>query len=467
MKKQNWILPMLLIMLLAGCGKKELGAVTYQNAVVHDPSVVRGEDGFYIFGSHLAAAKTDDFINWEKVASGVSNDNPVIPNVKEEMREAFDWAKSDTFWAPDVIQLKENGKYYMYYCSCEGSSPLGCIGIAVADRVEGPYQDLGLILRSGMTEEPAEDGSQYNATYHPNAVDPCVFYDKTGKLWMVYGSYSGGIYILELDPKTGFPLEKGYGKRILGGNHLRIEAPYVLYNEKTDYYYMFLSFGGLDSDGGYQVRVCRSKTPDGPYVNTGGTDMLECKGRQGSFFDDVKAAAYGAKLMGNYKWEGTTGYLSPGHNSAVYDKKSGKYFIIFHTRFEGSGEMHQVRVHEMFFNEDGWPVIAAFRYSGEDTGNYKKTEISGDYRYIDHGREISKEVSTSGVITLTEEGTVSGAVQGNYRSGRNHQITFILDGVEYKGILAKGYDEFAQKETLTFTALSDGGIAVWGAKEIN
>lgn len=464
MKKQHWILFFLIGIVLTGCGKKEVGEVSYENAVVHDPSIIKGEDAYYIFGSHLSVAKTQDFINWEKVASGVSNDNPVILDAKKEMKEAFQWAKTDTFWAPDVIQLKEDGKYYMYYCNCEGSSPLGCIGLAVADKVEGPYRNLGLLIKSGMTEEAAEDGSTYNSTYHPNAVDPNVFYDKEGKLWMMYGSYSGGIYILELDSKTGFPKEEGYGKKILGGNHLRVEAPYVIYNKETDYYYLFLSFGGLDADGGYSIRVCRSKTADGPYEDTTGTDMIECKGRTGSFFDDVKAAAYGAKIMGNYRFEENMGYLSPGHNSAILEEKSGNYYLIFHTRMEGTGEAHQVRVHQMYFNEDGWPVIAPFRYSGEDAGNYKKNEIAGEYRYINHGRAISKEVNESQIITL-DEGNLSGAVEGTYQTGTNNQISITIGGTTYKGIAANGYDEFAQKETIIFTALSDGGEAIWGAKQ--
>lgn len=99
---------------------------------------------------------------------------------------------------------------------------------------------------------------------------------------MIYGSYSGGIFVKEMDPQTGLALEPGYGKKLLGGDHLRIEAPYIIYNQDTGYYYMFLSFGGLDSDGGYNVRVCRSKTPDGPYLDSMGQDMIECKGPSGS-----------------------------------------------------------------------------------------------------------------------------------------------------------------------------------------
>jgi len=50
-------------------------------------------------------------------------------------------------------------------------------------------------------------------TIHPNAVDPHVFFDVDGDLWMVYGSYSGGIFILEMDPETGLPQpNKGMGR---------------------------------------------------------------------------------------------------------------------------------------------------------------------------------------------------------------------------------------------------------------
>ena len=72
---------------------------------------------------------------------------------------------------------------------------------------------------------------------HPNVIDPHVFYDYEEKLWMVYGSYSGGIFILEMDDETGFCLKNKntYGKHLLGGNHSRIEAPYIQYNSETGY----------------------------------------------------------------------------------------------------------------------------------------------------------------------------------------------------------------------------------------
>ncbi len=445
--------------------------IGFKEVSVHDPSIVKYEDTFYIFGSHLAGAKSSDLMNWTMIGDGVNKTNPIIDNPLEEMKEAFTWAKTGTFWAPAVIRLND-GRFYMYYCNCEGSSPLACLGIAVSDNIEGPYKNLGIILKSGMTTTPSENGDFYDATIYPNVVDPSVYYDTEGRLWMMYGSYSGGIYVLELNPDTGFPLEKGYGKKILGGNHLRIEGAFVQYNPDTEYYYMFLSFGGLAADGGYNIRVCRAKEPDGPFYDVDGTDMLECRGAAGTFFDDKAAQKYGLKLMGNYKWtaeegeEGQTrkGLVSPGHNSTIYEEESGKYFIIFHTRFEKKGEFHQVRVHQMFFNEDGWPVILPYRYAGETIGEYKKSDVAGSYKFINHGRDISAEIKESELITLDKNGTVEGAVKGEWKLFDQNKIHITIDGVTYKGVCSEAYDEFGKKYVMTFTAAStENGQSIWGS----
>lgn len=445
---------------------------SFMDVSVHDPSVLKVGDTYYIFGSHLAAAKTTDLMHWTLIDSGVKKDNKIIPDAMTEMKEAFDWAKTTTFWAPDVIQL-EDGKFYMYYCNCEGSSPLSALGVAVSDNVEGPYKNLGIILKSGMGADiPSEDGDTYNASVQPNAIDPCVFYGKDGRLWMSYGSYSGGIFVLELNPKTGMPLQKGYGKKILGANHLRIEGSYVMYNPQTDYYYMFLSYGGLASDGGYNIRVCRSKNPDGPYYDSQNQDMINCKGPNGSFFNDAAAAKYGVKLMGNYRWnwiEGENGKIrkglvSPGHNSAIFDESTGKYFLIFHTRFENSGEAHEVRVHQMFFNENGWPVVAPYRYAGETiVSSYDEKEITGPYKFINHMNDTTKEIRGSSIIWLNSDHTISGDAEGTWKitSGANVKIT--IKGIEYSGVFLKQWDEYGLKNVMTFTVQSEKGVSLWGS----
>lgn len=443
----------------------------FSEVSVHDPSVIKAGDTWYVFGSHLAGAKTDDLMHWTLIDSDVKADNVIIPDAKQEMEEAFTWAQTDTFWAPDVIQLSD-GRFYMYYCNCEGSSPLSALGIAVADSVEGPYQDLGVILKSGQdADTPDENGDVYDATVEPNVVDPCVFFDADGRLWMVYGSYSGGIYILELNPETGFPLESGYGKKLLGGNHLRIEAPYIMYSPETEYYYLFLSFGGLASDGGYNIRVCRSENPDGPFYDSEGQDMIDCKGPVGSFFDDSAAGKYGVKLMGNFSFpyvEGENGkfrfgYVSPGHNSAYYDEETGEYFLFFHTRFEEKGEEHQVRVHQMFMNEDGWPVVSPYRYAGEKLEAVDESVIPGAYKLVNHMHNISSVTRIAEDIVLHEDHTVSGSFEGTWELKNGHEAVITLNGVAYKGEWIVEWDQFGYKNVVTFTALSDKGYAVWGS----
>ena len=383
-----------------------------KNVAVHDPSIIKADDGYYyIYGSHMAAARSADLIDWEYISKDATNAGcTLVENVQTQMKEALSYARTKTFWAPDVVQL-ENGTYVFYYCTCEGSSPLSMLGIAYADKPEGPYVNQGVILKSGY--------SGYNANHYPNVVDPCTFFDKEGRLWMVYGSYSGGIYILEMDTETGFPLEgqSPYGKKLLGGNHSRIEAPYILYSPETDYYYMFLSFGGLNANDGYNIRVCRSENPDGPYVDALGQDMIKCKGRNGSFFNDPDYEPYGVKLMGGYEFMPADGdknrftlaYRSPGHNSAYYDEETGRYFIVFHTRFANSGESFQVRVHQMYMNAEGWPVVSPLRYAGERPEKVDVSLMSGAYKVLLHGRDINKVEHESQVVTLNADGTITGA----------------------------------------------------------
>ena len=440
-----------------------------KNVAVHDPSIIKADDGFYyIFGSHMAAAKSADLIDWKLISRDASNTGcTLVEDVQTQMKEALSYAKTTTFWAPDVVQL-ENGKYVMYYCTCEGSSPLSTLGIAYADKPEGPYVNQGIILKSGY--------HGYNASVYPNVVDPTTFFDKEGRLWMVYGSYSGGIYILEMDTETGFPLpgqlNNGLGKKLLGGNHARIEGPYIMYSPDTDYYYLFLSFGGLGANDGYNVRVCRSKNPDGPYEDALGQSMIRCAGRAGTFFNDPDYAPYGVKLMGGYEFlamEGdknklTLAYRSPGHNSCYYDEETGRYFIVFHTRFANTGENFQVRVHQMYMNEAGWPVISPLRYAGERPQKVEASLMPGAYKVILHGKDINTVEHESVVATLNADGTVTGAVNGVWRCEDGVNVTLTLEGVTYTGVMHTALDASQRTWVTCISALDDTGAALWATR---
>ena len=456
--------------------------ITFKNASVHDPSVVKAGDTFYVFGSHLASAKTKDLMNWEQLTSSVSATNPLFlngaNNVFTELAETFSWAQSNTLWAADVRQLAD-GKFYMYYNACKGDSPRSALGIAVADRIEGPYVDKGIILRSGMWGQASHDGTVYDAMKHPNAVDPHVFSDNAGRLWMIYGSYSGGIFIMQMNPTNGMPLPgQGYGKHLMGGNHSRIEGAFVMYSPATSHYYMFTSFGGLDANGGYNMRVARSLNPDGPYLDAQGNDMAKVKADPTkALFDDASIAPYGVKLMGNFLFErklgepGTgigSGYVSPGHNSAYVDAATGKHFLVFHARFPERGEQHEVRVHQMFMNADGWPVVAPHRYAKETATAVRREFVVGDYLFVNHGKDISAAVKKSQLVTLGADGTVKGAATGSWTLQGANGVELRLAGSAspYKGVFLSQWDETSKSYVMTLSALSREGVAVAGSRLI-
>ena len=111
----------------------------FRDASVYYPSVIKVGNTFYVFGSHLAAAKTKDSDAVGHDRGCVNPDNPLFDNVVDGLKETFDWAQATTLWAADVIQLKD-GRFYMYYNACKGDSPRSALGVAVADKVDGPYK---------------------------------------------------------------------------------------------------------------------------------------------------------------------------------------------------------------------------------------------------------------------------------------------------------------------------------------
>ncbi len=459
---------------LALCARADLSTPTFTNVTVHDPSVVRDGWTYYIFGSHMASASSSDLMNWSQITTSAAFPNSLIrnQNPQAEFAATLTYAGGvNTFWAPDVIKLGD-GKYYYYYCACQGSSPLSALGLARADAITGPYADVGILLKSAGATPTV---SPYDVNTMPNVVDPSVFYDNTGKLWMVYGSFSGGIFILQLDstigsPTIGQPLAgQAYGKKLVGGNSSRIEGAYIIYSPETSYYYLFCTFGGLDAAGGYNIRVGRSLNPDGPFLDAAGNDLTNVKG---SITDDSLIAPYGVKLMGNWQFSHVAndlrstsrGYVSPGGVSVNRDPGTGKYLLVFHTRFVGSGEVHEVRAHQMYLNADGWFVAAPHRYAQETITTTPVSQIPGDYKLINHGKDVTATVKTSSLIALNADGSITGTATGTWSLSGDHNASVRLDGTSYHGVFSRQWDDDNQAWTLTFSALSGNGVAVWGSK---
>lgn len=452
-------------------------APRFDDVTVHDPSIVTSGDDIWVFGSHGASAHTTDLMSWQQHTVDLSQqpDNALFDDVRTELADAFEWARTSTLWAADVVQLPD-GRYAMYYNACEGTQPLSALGLATADSVDGPYENQGILLKSGMPGESENPGETYDGRVHPNAVDPDAFYDADGTLWMVYGSYSGGIFLLEMDAATGTPLPgQGYGRHLVGGNHSRIEAPTIQFDAQTGYYYLYLSFGGLDADGGYDVRVARSKNVTGPYLDAQGNDMREVKADPTlPLFDDASVQPYGVKLMGGHLFgrelgdPGTgigSGAVSPGHTSWYADAE-GRQFMVFHSRFPGTGEMHQVRVHQMWKNADGWPVVSPVRYAGETAGKVTRADVVGTWQLVDLGKDITSTPARAIDVAMGKTGAITGDASGSWKLTGQHTATLTVDGDTYRGVFAPIWDADRAAWSTGFTAVSDSGVSLWARRSV-
>lgn len=449
---------------------------TFTNVTVHDPALVRVGNTYYVFGSHLAAAKSDDLMRWTQISTDYTNVS-WVPNPATVFQEGLAWANKTLsggpMWAPDMFQLPD-GRFAFYYCVAEGTTSRSALGLATSNSIEGPFTNVQVFLRSGMWNQTSPDGTVYNNTVHPNAIDPSIFWDADGKLWMVYGSFSGGLFVMEMDPATGLPKpNQGYGKKLTGGNHVQIEGPNIVYSPETGYYYLFMTYGGLGANDGYNIRMGRSLQPDGPYLDAAGNDLINAKAPAGApIFHNPSIEPYGVKLMGNWRFNivsgepGTaaTGYRSPGGMQMYRNPENGKYVFAFHTRFEGRGELHEVRVHQMYLNEDGWFVAAPHRFAHETIGWTDPNVVPGDYKLVNHGKDITGTVKTSTLVTLGADGTVSGSATGTWNVTGEHYASLTLGGVTYKGVFSPQWDDDNKAWVLTFSAISNEGVSVWGSK---
>lgn len=264
---------------------------------------------------------------------------------------------------------------------------------------------------------------------------------------------------------------------LIGGNHARIEAPYMLHSPRTGYYYLLLTFGGLDADGGYNIRVGRSRDVEGPYLDPMGQDLRDCAADpELPLFDDASIEPYAAKLLGNHQFtasDGTAGqgYVSPGHVSAWGSEDGADAFLFFHTRFPGRGEEHEVRVHRLHTTADGWLVISPHRYAGEDAAGTQQTRLTrpdlvGTWQLVDHGRAISPEVTASETIELTRSGEITGAVAGTWRIEAGHRAVLEVDGTRFQGVFTPGWDEQRGAWTPTLSVLGTDGRALWATREL-
>lgn len=536
--------------------------VCHDPSIVIDNITNPASPTYYIYGSHLGRGKTtaaENYQEWTVFKADESNATATnslfcnlsgtlvnyadaytthaVTSVKDHAGktvtfgnfDAHGWQKKGNTvkgmqWAPDVIYNKTMKKWCMYM-SLNGDNWASSIVCFTSDNIEGPWKYQGPVVFSGFLGKYAHNGyaaaddwkntdftiatgetslpERYNVgdkwgSFWPNCIDPCVFYDDQDNLWMSYGSWSGGIFLLRLDKNNGlrdytytYPYEVNgkaatsaaasanttsdpyFGKKIAGGYYVSGEASYI---EKIgSHYFLFMSYGGLVSTGGYQMRVFRSDNPEGPYVDCNGTSAVFNR-----YLMNYSATAVdnrGVLLFGGYKWDPMSGAeIAQGHNSAFTDKE-GRSFVVYHSRFTNKGEGHEVRVHQLFLNDEGWIMAAPFEFDGETITNndiatkasIADTEIAGDYQFLRHeyGQNTeAKAYETPVNIRLNADGTISGAENGKWeRTAGTDYIALTIDDVVYRGVLVRQTIDYTNIPAIAIAALSSSsGSTTLGQK---
>ncbi|UOQ50669.1 glycoside hydrolase family 43 protein [Gracilibacillus caseinilyticus] len=310
---------MLLSLLFIGISGVSVSAAFWdmeEHPMIHDPSMVKENDTYWIFGTGPADG------NGIKVI--YSNDNgyswgeaPVIFPQPASWWSNYVPNHASNQWAPDIEYF--NGRYWLYYSVSSFGSNQSLIGLLSTESISsGNWRDDGLVTRSTTSD-------------NYNAIDPAMIVDENGQPWLSYGSYWSGIKLTKLDPSTMKPTGTQYSiaARPSDPEHA-VEAPTITYH--NGYYYLFVSFdsccNGVNSD--YKIAVGRSTQITGPYYDKLGNSMMQ---GGGTIID-----------TGNDKW------IGPGHQD-VYQN-----LLIRHAYDADSNGLPRLLINDLNWDSNGWPT---------------------------------------------------------------------------------------------------------------
>nr|WP_261852203.1 arabinan endo-1,5-alpha-L-arabinosidase [Clostridium folliculivorans] len=406
----------------------------------HDPSVFKDNDTYYVFSTDarvggpatpgIQVRKSKDMINWQFVGQALEG----VP------AGAYEWTGAKGLWAPDITKIGDY--YYLYYAASSFGKNKSYIGLERSKSIEGPWEDMGSVIKS-------EEGDKMNA------IDPNIVYDKNGDMWMSYGSFWTGIYIVKLDKNTGKPVDSlDKGKNISSRNNSvsgAVEGPYIVYNNTQEQYYLFESYDSLSKD--YNVRVGRSDNIDGPYLDINGNDMTDTT---------IEPNEVGNKIMGGYRFGESEGWLAPGHNSVLKD--GDDYYIYHHIRTEEDSNWFYLNVRKIEWSKDGWPMVSPEKYAGEKEQKISKDAIPGQWDVILLAKD-NNDIIPSEQYTFRSNGKIDKEGNAKWSIEGNNDIAISLSNNEedqFQGKILPAWDWENNKSTLVFTGINKKGLAIWG-----
>jgi arabinan endo-1,5-alpha-L-arabinosidase len=247
------------------------------------------------FRAHLVSIfSSTDLVNWTYVRDAL----PALPT----------WAAAGQELQTPSIKLI-NGVYTLYFTANASASPNGpAIGYATATTPAGPFT----VATSPLINQSLLFTGGPSVTKN----GPEVVTDNSGNLWITYGGPYGGIVINQLNT-TGTAT---VGGSISIGVDNYYTNPYIRFH--GGYFYEFATPAGACCGGAfstYSVRVGRSSSITGPYLDAEGNDMNAFSATSGT-----NGAPGGDTVLVN---TGNT-IVGPGSNTTFTDE-SGQDYILY------------------------------------------------------------------------------------------------------------------------------------------
>lgn len=313
---------------------------------VHDPVLIKAGSTYYVYstGNLLQGKASGDRITWRNTGS-VLNPGPTWFSAEAPGNNGTD------AWAPD-ISLR-NGTFWLYYSVSSFGKNTSAIGLAISPTLSNPtWTDKGVVIKSIG-----------NNNY--NCIDPNIFTDDDGKVWLSFGSFWSGIKIVELDPATGKPRSVNPQVTAIAQYVAGIEAPFII--KRGKYYYLFVSWDscckGVSST--YKIVVGRSIRVDGGYVDKTGKSMLSAGGTILDAGDEVRKG--------------------PGHNGIFTDNDTT--FCVNHYYDATANGASRLQIRPLYWDTE-WPSFTGTITGPPPVGTMQRLSVPAVSHYREHYRVV-------------------------------------------------------------------------------
>lgn len=473
-------------------------------ANVHDPTVMRADDGYYYmyqtdasFGNvhngngHFHGRRSKNLVDWEYLGA-------TMPTVPSWVKDTLDASRTRLglplitnpqygYWAPCARKVK-SGLYRMYYCivvdnyiktgkpaseAFDGSwGERAFIGLMETDDpASNNWVDKGFVL-SSMSDRgknwARSSTSDWEGYFRYNAIDPTFIITPEGEHWMIYGSWHSGFAAVQLNPETGKTLKempeffttlgtlnsvvKRVYTRTSNNRWQGSEGPEVIY--RNGYYYMFMAYDGLAVP--YNTRVVRSEKIDGPYFNIAGTNVTNGG-------DALPLMTHPYKFGNDHGWVGIShcAVWNDGNDNWYYCSQ-GRYPENYDTWAPNAIMLGHVR--SIRWTKDGWPIVMPERYAAVPQTPITEEDIVGTWEHIDMGYNYGNQKASSDMVFSADHKITSGTWKNGTWSFDPDTNTLTANGVELLLQRECDWEANPRKHTIVYAGMTTSKT-YWGKKK--